>query len=156
MKSIKYSRHTGEDWDSLSIEELLNKLSDFLLQSGFNNPYFDDFRNSDRDLQSLHDAILNALLRNQMLPDEMLRELEGMDSGDELRNSEISRLIQYLISRLADEGYIQPKRSRKPSAGKGGRGPEPGQVRFELTDKALASLSSTSLRTILGSLATTT
>src|SRR5213592_98628 len=152
MKSIKYSRHTGEDWDSLSIQELLNKLSDFLLQSSFNNPYFDDFRNSDRDLQSLHDAILNALLRNQMLPDEMLRELEGMDSGDELRNSEISRLIQYLIRRLADEGYIQLKRSRKPSAGKGGRGSEPGQVSFELTDKALDFLGYKALKNLLGSL----
>jgi len=152
MKSVTYSKYSGEDWDALSIQELLNKLSDFLLQSGFNNPYFDDFRNSDRDLQSLHDAILNALLRNQMLPDEMLRELEGMDSGDELRNSEISRLIQYLIRRLADEGYIQLKRSRKPSAGKGGRGSEPGQVRFELTDKALDFLGYKALKNLLGSL----
>ena len=152
MKSVTYSKYSGEDWEALSIQELLNKLSDFLLQSGFNNPYFDDFRNSDRDLQSLHDAILNALLRNQMLPDEMLRELEGMDSGDELRNSEISRLIQYLIRRLADEGYIQLKRSRKPSAGKGGRGSEPGQVRFELTDKALDFLGYKALKNLLGSL----
>ena len=152
MKSVTYSKYSGEDWEALSIQELLNKLSDFLLQSGFNNPYFDDFRNSDRDLQSLHDAILNALLRNQMLPDEMLRELEGMDSGDELRNSEISRLIQYLIRRLADEGYIQLKRSRKPSAGKGGRGPETGQVRFELTDKALDFLGYKALKNLLGSL----
>jgi Ca-activated chloride channel homolog len=57
MRSITYGKYTGEDWDSLSIQELLNKLSDFLLQSGFTNPYFDDLRNSDRDLQSLHDAI---------------------------------------------------------------------------------------------------
>ena len=28
---------------------LLNKLSDFLLQSGFSNPYFDEYRNSDRE-----------------------------------------------------------------------------------------------------------
>jgi len=152
MKSITYAKYTGEDWDSLSIQELLNKLSDFLLQSGFNNPYFDDFRNSDRDLQSLHDAILNALLRNQMLPQEMLEELEGMDNGEEFENSDISRLIQYLIRRLADEGYIQLKRSRKPTTGKGGRGTEPGQVRFELTDKALDFLGYKALKNLLGSL----
>jgi Ca-activated chloride channel family protein len=152
MKSITYSKYTGEDWDSLSIQELLNKLSDFLLQSGFNNPYFDDFRNSDRDLQSLHDAILNALLRNQMLPQEMLEELEGMDNGEEFENSDISRLIQYLIRRLADEGYIQLKRSRKPTTGKGGKGTEPGQVRFELTDKALDFLGYKALKNLLGSL----
>src|SRR5437762_7245788 len=92
MKSIKYSRHTGEDWDSLSIEELLNKLSDFLLQSGFNNPYFDDFRNSDRDLQALHDAILNALLRSGTLSDEMLDRSEEHTS--ELQSP------MYLVCRL--------------------------------------------------------
>src|SRR5437773_12535717 len=100
MKSIKYSRHTGEDWDSLSIDELLNKLSDFLLQSGLNNPYFDDFWNSDRDLPALHEAILNALLRSCTLSDEMLDQLERMEDREEFESSEISRLVQYLIDRL--------------------------------------------------------
>src|SRR5437762_8410153 len=152
MKSIKYSRHTGEDWDSLSIEELLNKLSDFLLQSGFNNPYFDDFRNSDRDLQALHDALLNALLRNRMLPDEMLQEIEKMQDGEEFENSEISRLVQYLIDRLAREGYIRIQKSKKPVTGKGGRGLSQSQVRFELTDKALDFLGYKTLKNLLGSL----
>jgi Ca-activated chloride channel homolog len=152
MKSINYSKYTGEDWDSLSIEELLNKLSDFLLQSGFNNPYFDDFRNSDRDLQALHDAILNALLRNGMLPDEMLSEMKNMDNGEEFENSDISRLIQYLINRLTQEGYIRVQRQKKPTTGKGGRGSDQGRVRFELTDKALDFLGYKTLKNLLGSL----
>src|SRR5437773_9566692 len=152
MKSIKYSRHTGEDWDSLSIEELLNKLSDFLLQSGFNNPYFDDFRNSDRDLQALHDAILNALLRSGTLSDEMLDQLERMEDREEFENSEISRLVQYLIDRLAREGYIRIQKSKKPVTGKGGRGLSQSQVRFELTDKALDFLGYKTLKNLLGSL----
>ena len=151
MKSINYSKYTGEDWDSLSIEELLNKLSDFLLQSGFNNPYFDDFRNSDRDLQALHDAILNALLRNGMLPDEMLSEMKNMDNGEEFENSDISRLIQYLINRLTQEGYIRVQRQKKPTTGKGGRGSDQGRVRFELTDKALDFLGYKTLKNLLGS-----
>ena len=152
MKSIKYSRHTGEDWDSLSIEELLNKLSDFLLQSGFNNPYFDDFRNSDRDLQALHDAILNALLRSGTLSDEMLDQLERMEDKEEFENSEISRLVQHLIDRLAREGYIRIQKSKKPVTGKGGRGLSQSQVRFELTDKALDFLGYKTLKNLLGSL----
>ncbi len=148
MKSVTYSKYTGEDWGSLSIEELLNKLSDFLLQSGFNNPYFDEFRNSDRDLQSLHDAILNALLRNSMLPDEMLDDLDTAD----FENSEISRLIRYLVQRLEQEGYIRVRKARKPVAGKGGRGVQEGQVRFELTDKALDFLGYKTLKNLLGSL----
>src|SRR5438552_15767064 len=152
MKSIKYSRHTGEDWDSLSIEELLNKLSDFLLQSGFNNPYFDDFRNSDRDLQALHDAILNALLRSGKRSDEMLDQIERMEDREEFENSEISRLVQYLIDRLAREGYIRIQKSKKPVTGKGGRGLSQSQVRFELTDKALDFLGYKTLKDLLGSL----
>jgi Ca-activated chloride channel homolog len=152
MKSINYSKYTGEDWDSLSIEELLNRLSDFLLQSGFNNPYFDDFRNSDRDLQALHDAILNALLRNGMLPDEMLSEMKNMENGEEFENSDVSRLIQYLINRLTQEGYIRVQRQKKPMTGKGGRGSDQGRVRFELTDKALDFLGYKTLKNLLGSL----
>jgi len=153
MRSVNYSKYTGEDWDSLSIEELINKLSDFLLQSGFNNPYFDEFRNSDRDIQALHDAILNALLRNSMLPEEMLDKAEEPESGEEVQNPEISRLIQYLIKRMEKEGYIRIRRSKKPTAGKGGRTRlQEGQVRFELTDKALDFLGYKTLKNLLGSL----
>jgi Ca-activated chloride channel family protein len=150
MRSIRYSKYTGEEWDSLSLEELLNKLSDFLLQSGFRNPYFDELRNSDRDLQSLHDAILNALIRNSMLPEELLNQAEN-ESGDE--NSEISKLIQQLIKRLEQEGYIQTRKSKKPTTGKEGRAKlQEGQVRFELTDKALDFLGYRTLKNLLGSL----
>jgi len=149
MKSVNYSKYTGEDWNSLSIEELLSRLSDFLLQSGFSNPYFDEFRNSDRDLQSLHDAILNALLRHSMLPEEMVEKIEN---GQESENH-ISTLVQHLIERLEKEGYINTRRSRKPIAGKGGRAQlQEGQVRFEMTDKALDFLGYRTLKNLLGSL----
>jgi Ca-activated chloride channel family protein len=151
MRAIKYSKYTGEDWDSLSIEELLNKLSDFLLQSGFNNRFMDEFRNSDQDLQALHDAILNALLRNSMLPEELAKELEG-EEADDFENSEVAKLVRYLAKRLADEGYIRFKPRKKPRTGKGGRGHSEWQVRFELTDKALDFLGYKTLRNLLGSL----
>jgi Ca-activated chloride channel family protein len=152
VRSITYSKYSGENWDSLSIEELLNKLSDFLLQSGFNNPYFDDYRNSDRDLQSLHDAILNALLRNSMLPEEMLSDLQKQQDGEDFENSELSQLIRHLLQRLAEEGYIRVRKRKKPVAGRRGRGTEEGQVRFELTDKALDFLGYKTLKNLLGSL----
>ncbi len=152
MRAITYSKYSGEDWDSLSLEELLNRLSDFLLQSGFNNPYFDDYRNSDRDLQALHDAILNALIRNELLPDDMLPEAEKDQNGEGSEDSELSKLIRHLIERLGDEGYIRVNRRSKPVTGKKGRGPAEGQVRFELTDKALDFLGYKTLRNLLASL----
>ena len=35
----RYSKFTGDDLDELDLEELLSKLSDLLLSSGFDDPY---------------------------------------------------------------------------------------------------------------------
>ncbi len=150
MKSVTYSKYAGEGWETLSIEELLNKLSDYLLQSGFENPYGDPAR-ADRDLQELHDAILNAILQGSMLPEEMMENLEKPPDSAEFADTEVTRLVQYLISRLQREGYIriQPARARG-RATRGGL--QEGQVRFEVTDKALDFLGYRTLRDLLGSL----
>ena len=150
MRRTTYGKYTGEDWDSLSIQELLNKLSDFLLQSGFNNPFRDDSPHGDRDLQSLHDAILEALLRGTLGPGKLRDQLKnGTDPPDD---SEVSRLVQYLIRRLADEGYISIRQGKKPPRAKASPKEVPVQVRFELTDKALDFLGYKALRNLLGSL----
>ena len=66
MKSIKYSKYTGFDWDSLSLEDLLNKLSDYLLQSGFSNDrYGYPELGREHNLQDLRDAIMDAISRRR-------------------------------------------------------------------------------------------
>jgi Ca-activated chloride channel family protein len=151
MKSITYRKSTGGDWDSMSMEELLNKLSDFLLQSGFNNPYYDP-EWMDRDIQELHDAILNALLQGSMLSEDSIEEMLNSDTERDIDNSEISRLIRYIVSRLQREGYIRV-RPTAPQQGRAGRGStREGQVRFELTGKALDFLGYRTLRDLLASL----
>ena len=54
----KYSKFTGDDLDELDLEELLSKLSDLFLGSGFDNPYglpYDDDGESGHSRQSLQD-----------------------------------------------------------------------------------------------------
>jgi Ca-activated chloride channel homolog len=151
MKSITYRKFTGEDWDSMSMEELLNKLSDFLLQSGFNSPYYDP-QWVDRDIQDLHDAILSALLQGSMLSEDMIAEMLNSRNEQDIDNSEISRLVRYIVGRLQQEGYIRVRPSAL-RAGKGGRGTlEEGQVTFELRGKALDFLGYRTLRDLLASL----
>src|SRR5947199_29726 len=59
---IQYSKFTGFDWDSLRLEELLNKLSDFLLQSGFYSDYYGfQQMGQEHNLQSLHDEIIDSI-----------------------------------------------------------------------------------------------
>ena len=156
MKNVKYSKYTGLDWDSLSLEELLNHLSDFLLQSGFfQDPYGQAPFDRDHNLQNLHDAILEALLNQDMLSEEMLEKLmEG--SGEDLE-ARLSELAQKLIERLAEEGYLSYSEDRQAEGGLPGPGPghesdQSGQVRFELTNKSLDFLGYRTLKDLLGSL----
>jgi Ca-activated chloride channel family protein len=156
----RYSKFTGEDLDGLDLEELLSRLSDLLLSSGFDSPYglpYDD-ENDGQSMQALHDAILEALLNGGLLPDETLEKLLGKDwqQADDAEER-IDNLIQQIIDRLQRQGYITPSpdlegdRERRQRPGRGGMGPE-GQVRFEITDKSLDFLGYRALRDLLGSI----
>jgi Ca-activated chloride channel family protein len=69
--------------------------------------------------------------------------------------SKLEELIQQIIERMGDEGYIsmppdlEPERRRR---GQGGMGADQPQVTFEVTDKALDFLGYRALRDLLGSL----
>jgi Ca-activated chloride channel homolog len=158
MKSIKYSKFTGFDWDSLSLEELLNKLSDFLLQSGFYNDYYGlQQLGQDHNLQNLHDAILDAILNQGLLTDEVLEKLLADFDSEDGQTSKLSQLVQALIERLQDEGYVSfsdptSEREREMAPGRAHEDMEIGQVKFELTDKSLDFLGYKTLKDLLGSL----
>src|SRR6266705_1630965 len=57
----RYTKFTGDELDDLDLEDLVARLSDLLLSSGFGNPYATD--EDDRTLQALHDAILEELIQ---------------------------------------------------------------------------------------------
>jgi Ca-activated chloride channel family protein len=157
----RYTKFTGEDLDELDLEELLSKLSDLLLSSGFDNPYGPAY---DDDLpghssEALHDAILEALLNGGMLSDEMLEKLLGKEwqTADDAEER-IEQLVKQIMDKLQRQGYLASAPSPQsempdPSrAGEGGgNGPE-GQVRFEITDKSLDFLGYRALRDLLGSI----
>jgi Ca-activated chloride channel family protein len=156
----RYSKFTGEDLDGLDLEELLSRLSDLLLSSGFDSPYglpYDDEADG-QSMQALHDAILEALLNGGLLPDETLEKLLGKDwQQAEDAEERIDNLIQQIIDRLQRQGYItsspdlEGDRERRQRPGRGGAGPE-SQFRFEITDKSLDFLGYRALRDLLGSI----
>ena len=156
----RYSKYTGEDLDGLDLEELLSRLSDLLLSSGFDSPYGlpSDDEGDGQSMQALHDAILEALLNGGLLPDETLEKLLGKDwQHAEDAEERIDRLIQQIIDRLQRQGYITSSpdldgdRERRQRPGRGGAGPE-AQFRFEITDKSLDFLGYRALRDLLGSI----
>jgi Ca-activated chloride channel family protein len=154
----RYSRFTGEDLDGLDLEELLSRLSDLLLGSGFDNPHgmpYDDDE-SGHSLQTLHDAILEALLNGGLLSDEMLERLLGKDWRDaDDAEERLDELIARILEKLQQQGYLTnaPSHDRERAQREGqGIGGNESQVRFEITDKSLDFLGYRALRDLLGSM----
>jgi Ca-activated chloride channel family protein len=152
----RYTRFVADLAADVDLDALLSHLSDLLLSSGFNNPY-DPLSDDDRRLQALHDAILDALLNGGALSDEMAERLfshDGTPEGIERQRQQIDDLVQRLIERLGEEGYVSlsgkpdPQRLDGPGADSRSGGP----ARFEVTDKALDFLGYRALRDLLGSI----
>jgi Ca-activated chloride channel family protein len=153
----RYTKFTGDPLDELDLEDLVSKLSDLLLSSGFGNPH--GHNEEERTLQALHDAILDALFNGGVLPEETIERLLGdpADGDQDDARSQLEELIQQIIERMTEEGYItappnlDPERQRRQGQG-GGHGPDQPPVTFEVTDKTLDFLGYRALRDLLGSL----
>jgi Ca-activated chloride channel homolog len=153
----RYSKFTGDPLDELDLEDLVAKLSDLLLSSGFGNPY--GMSDDDRTMQALHDAILDALFNGGVLPEETIERLLGdpADGDQSDARSKLEELIQQIIERMGEQGYISMppdlEGERQHRRGPGiGRDQSQEQVHFEVTDKALDFLGYRALRDLLGSL----
>jgi len=151
----RYSKYRPEDLDGVDLEELLSKLSDMLLSSGFNDPYGLPGEDDGHSMQALHDAILEALL-DGAISDELLEKLLGKDwqQADDAEQR-IDELVKRIVEKLQQQGYISPapdlsaEQHRRGQAG--GRGPD-APARFEITDKSLDFLGYRALRDLLGSI----
>jgi Ca-activated chloride channel family protein len=152
----RYTKYTGDLLDELDLEDLVAKLSDLLLASGFGNPYAMD--DEERTMQALHDAILDALFNGGVLPEETIERLLGdpADADQADARSKLEELIQQIIERMGEQGYIttppdlDAERERRGHGGRSGADQPP--VTFEVTDKTLDFLGYRALRDLLGSL----
>jgi Ca-activated chloride channel homolog len=150
MKFIKYSKFVADPASQMSMEDLLQALSDYLLQSGFQNQYAFYEMPDEQTLDQLRQAIEEALMNGELLDEEMQQQLEQMRNDGALE-----QLIQKLIERMEQENYIsidQPHDPTRQSVGPGQTGKPQSQVKFEITDKSLDFLGFKSLRDLLGSL----
>jgi Ca-activated chloride channel family protein len=151
MKRIRYTKYVPDPAGEMSMEDLLGALSDYLLQSGFQNylSYY-DVPDGEQTLDELRRAIEQALLQGDMLNDELREQLQQMQSEGSL-----DELIEQLIERMQQEDYIsidQPHDPAKQSSVGGQVGDAQPQTKFEITDKSLDFLGYKTLRDLLGSL----
>jgi Ca-activated chloride channel family protein len=153
MAFTKYSKWIPSPLDGLSLEELLDQMSEFLLQSGFSYGFQDV---SDPHLfDALRQAIIQKLVEMGRIPEELFNQwMQNPTEGDA---KELDELINQLIQQMIEEGWIQSQqRQAAPSsvdeAGQGTEELPTGSARFELTDKSIDFLGFRLLRHLLGSL----
>ena len=150
MKRIRYSKYVPDPVGEMSMEDLLSALSDYLLQSGFNDNFWYEMQDGEQTLDELRRALEQALLDGEMFDEEMRDRLQQM-----AMNGEMEELLEKLIERMQQEDYIsidQPHDPSKQSSVGGQVGDAPQQARFEITDKSLDFLGFKALRDLLGSL----
>ncbi|HVH86387.1 MAG TPA: VWA domain-containing protein [Terriglobales bacterium] len=152
MKFIKYSKYVPDPASEMSMDDLLSALSDYLLQSGFQDSWYSyEFNDGEQTLDDLRQAIQQALEAGELLDENMRERLEQMRADGEL-----DELIEKLIHRMEQENYItidQPfDRSRQSNVPGQAEEQQQTQVKFEVTDKGLDFLGYRTLRDLLGSL----
>jgi uncharacterized protein with von Willebrand factor type A (vWA) domain len=142
MKLTRYTKFTGDLSTSFDLEDLLQGLSDFLLDSGFQDP-FSPFSNMDDSMESLREAIRQALDSGELL------DADAQEQYEQLEEPQVEELIDKIIQRMKDEAYLN---AEEPSEGQGQSGEGNGEARFEVTDKGMDFLGYKALRDLLGPL----
>jgi Ca-activated chloride channel family protein len=183
MRFTRYSKWTGQSWDDISLEELMEALSDHLLRSGFEDQFrrhyrrwsqdwgYDDFDDQDPEdaLESLRRAIRDALRDSGLLDEEQYKQL--FDEEGAARDQRLEELIDRLIQRLLQEGYLNATGDRNElesllggADGQGRRARQadqqrPGEtgaykkpnIKFEMTEKGIDFLGYKTLKKLMGS-----
>src|SRR5689334_24607525 len=158
---FRYSKFQGFDVFSINLGELMDSMSDALLDSGYDDDYYwtRQRKQTDSSLDSLRRALLQALMDQGIVDEQQIREMLAQNEG-KFEGSLLEELLNQLIERLVEEGYltlheVPPQRAeqRRGSPRQGEMFPEPlpRDVRFEVTEKGLDFLGYNTLRNLLGS-----
>ena len=143
MKSVRYSRFTGDDF-GLSAEDLMRALADFFLESGFENPYMQFSEWNQHSLEDLKRALEQALERGETFDPEKAEQIR--QALENMSEQELEQLLSRMVQKLVDEGYINTE-SQAGAAGK-----NESKIEVKVTDKSIDFLGFKTLKDLLGSL----
>src|ERR1041385_2538788 len=158
---FRYSKFQGFDVGSINLGELMDSMSDALLDSGYDDDYYwtRQRKSADASLDALRRALLQALLDKGLVSEQQVREMLAQNEG-QFKGSLLEELLNQLIERLVEEGYLslREQSQRRDDRQRQGNGhgeisdPLPRDIRFEVTEKGLDFLGYKTLRSLLGSL----
>ena len=149
MKTVRYTKYVGDLAAEMDMEGLLQALSEYLLDSGFRDPYA-QFQELDHNLEDLREALRRLLQSGKFFDPETQQKIDQM-----VAEGTLDEFIDKLIERMQQENYIsyQQRQGETTSSEVDGQvGEVQGDVRFEVTDKSLDFLGFKALRDLLGSL----
>src|SRR5258708_34063256 len=119
MRRVHDSRYVGHDF-GISAADLLRALSGFFLESGFQSQYMGFSELNQHTLEQLKEAIQRALEYGKIFDDERSREMQRMI--EQMSPEQIDKLLEQLVQKLAEEGYVnldQPPADQPDAAGQG-------------------------------------
>jgi Ca-activated chloride channel family protein len=162
MKVIRYGKYVGEPADAVDLDELVKRMGDFFLQSGFESQFYGvSEMDTQRSMEALKDAILRALQEGDLLSEDATsEELRKMLQSPQAQNSQaVKDLLEKLMERLTQEGFIDPQQPPQvtpphQNSARGSLGqPQERQTeaRFEITDKTIDFLGFKTLQDLMGS-----
>lgn len=143
MKRVRYTKFTGDLSSSFGIEDLMQALSDFLLDSGFNDPYSQFSEFNEQTLENLREAIRQALESGEVFDEESQEKYDALDE------QQIEQLIDKIIQKMQEQNFINAEQPQQTGQGTAGSADS---ARFEVTDKAMDFLGYKALRDLLGPL----
>jgi Ca-activated chloride channel homolog len=143
MKRVRYTKFTGDLSSSFGLEDLMQALGDFFLDSGFNDPYSNFQEFNDQTLENLREAIRQALESGELFDEESQEKFEA------LSEDQVEELIDQIIQKMQEQNFIN---AEMPEQGKGEQGDGNAEARFEVTDKGMDFLGYKALRELLGPL----
>jgi Ca-activated chloride channel family protein len=144
MKRVRYTKFTGDLASSFGLEDLMQALSDFLLDSGFQDPMsrFQEF-DGDQTMENLREAIKQALESGELFDEESQEKFNQLDA------QQVEELVDQIIQKMQEQNFIN---AEQPEEGQGQQGDSNGEARFEVTDKSMDFLGYKALRELLGPL----
>src|ERR1700761_9245888 len=106
MKSVRYTKFTGDLASEVDMEDLLKALSDYLLDSGFQNP-FAEFQDLNQTMEDLREALRRALEQGDAFDQNIQQKIDAMAAEGRL-----DELIDKLIQRMERENYISTEQAQ--------------------------------------------
>ena len=168
MRFTTYTKYRKSWLDAFNLQKLFEKLSEFLLDGGFaGGPHFHPYWGwsgieDTSSLEALKQALLHALAESGQLTREMIEELRGEGPGNPEVQQEIADLLDDIIRKMIEEGYITLDGKVRGLGGSVGDAVGEGQVddareaaqqvNFNLTRRGLDFLGYRALRNLLSSM----